>query len=140
MILLNLASRVRVFIWSFKYLDRSNFFYRGGLKWELDICPCNVHMHMEGVIWVSEPKNFWQVKDSFYSTIIFWIELNNHGSCSDFMTKSWKICDRILLPISIISIIFQNLKLEFLKISVFNGENKFVKPWFKMKAQIILIE
>ena len=48
------------------------------------------------------------------------------------------ICDRILLPISIMSIFFQNFKLEFLKISIVIGENEFVKSWFKMKTQVIL--
>ena len=49
-------------------------------------------------------------------------------------------CDRILFPISIISIILQDFKPKFLKISIFAGENKSIKSWFKMKAQVILIE
>ena len=35
-------------------------------------------MYMEGVIWVSEPMNFWWVKHSLYLDVMFLVELDNH--------------------------------------------------------------
>ena len=64
------------------------------------------HDHMERVIWISEPMDFWRVEDSFCLNIIFWIKLCNHRSCSNFVSKSWMNCSGILFPISIMSIVF----------------------------------
>ena len=46
----------------------------------------------------------------------------------------------ISFPISIISIIFEDFKLEFFKISIIVWEKELVKSWFKMDAQVILIK
>ena len=40
-------------------------------------------MHMERVIWISEPMDFWRVEDSFCLNIIFLIKLDNYGSCNN---------------------------------------------------------
>ena len=69
-----------------------------------------------------------------------WYTISNHGSCSNFVSKSWMNCGGILFPISIMSIIFQDFRPQFFKIFIIVWEKELVKSWLKMNQQIILVK
>ena len=52
----------------------------------------------------------------------------------------WVLYFMILYPFTIISIIFQNFRPEFMKIFISLRENITIKLWFEVKTQVIFIE
>ena len=56
------------------------------------------------------------------------------------MAKSGVLYFMILYPFTIMSIIFQKFRPEFMKIFISLRENMTIKLWFEMKAQVVFIE
>ena len=100
----------------------------------------NIQMCMESSIWIGDPIHLSRMKNSLYSNIIFRMKFGNQTCWSDFVAKSGMLYFMILYPFTIMSIIFQNFRLEFMKIFISVRGNITVKLWFEMKTQVIFIE